>query len=79
MGSMHATTKRWNGVERRTRSDRRQCEGQSPTGIERRTRVEPRQMNVVELFLSPEQWQIARRHWFSTGTAPAAHTSHPAK
>lgn len=64
MGSIHATTKRWDGVERRTHGERRTQDGRSPTGIERRKRVEPRQIKVVELFLSPEQWQLARRRWF---------------
>jgi len=73
MGSIHATTKRWNGVERRTGGERRQREGKSPTGIERRKHVEPRQMEVIELFLSPEQWQVARRRWFPSSTAHATH------
>ncbi|MBS0352412.1 MAG: hypothetical protein JSR83_00690 [Proteobacteria bacterium] len=76
MGSVHATTKRWNGVERRTGGERRQHEGKSPTGIERRKHVEPRQMEVVELFLSPEQWQVARRRWFPSNTTHATQRGH---
>lgn len=79
MGSIHSTAKRWNGAERRTGGERRQRDGKSPTGIERRKRVEPRQMEVVELFLSPEQWQVARRHWFPADSTYATHGNRSAK
>lgn len=71
MGSIHASAKRWNGLERRSGEDRRQIEGESPTGHERRKRPEPRQMTVVELFLSPEQWRVAQRHWLAAPSRDA--------
>lgn len=68
MGLMHGKKMLWNGGERRSGIDRRQTENESPTGHERRTRPEPRQIAVVELFLSPEQWRIASWHWFPTAS-----------
>lgn len=67
MGAPHGHRKSWDGMERRSGEDRRKLEGTSPTGHERRKRPEPRQMTVVELFLSPEQWHIAQRRWFAAG------------
>jgi hypothetical protein len=71
MGSIHGSSKRWDGAERRSGQDRRQIESESPTGHERRKRPEPRQMTVVELFFSPEQWRVAQRHWLPSGTPEA--------
>lgn len=70
MNSGNGNGRRWDGVDRRSGGDRRQVEGVSPTGRERRRRAEPRQMQVVELFLSPEQWQVVKRHWRSVPDEP---------
>ncbi|HMO48091.1 MAG TPA: hypothetical protein PKB14_18925 [Rubrivivax sp.] len=43
-------------TERRTGRDRRQTEGTPPSGWERRRRMEPRRPEVVELEMTPSQW-----------------------
>lgn len=72
MNSTNGNGRRWEGADRRSGRERRQADGESPTGWERRRRAEPRQMQVVEVFLSPEQWQVVRRHWMLGPAAPQA-------
>lgn len=65
MNAANGTRRRWDGVDRRLGGERRQVEGEAPSGGERRRRAEPRQMEVVELFLSQEQWHVVKRYWIS--------------
>jgi hypothetical protein len=42
---------------RRSGQDRRQAEGECPTPNERRVTIEPRQPEVVEIQVSPEEFK----------------------
>lgn len=42
-------------TDRRSGADRRQSDAQPPAQIERRQTIEPRQPEVVEIEISPEQ------------------------
>lgn len=44
------------GAERRAGGDRRKTDGAPPSGWERRRGVEPRRPEVVELEMTPSQW-----------------------
>lgn len=43
-------------IDRRTGNDRRQVNGESPVPQERRVTIEPRQPEVVEIQVTPEEF-----------------------
>jgi hypothetical protein len=62
-------------AERRSGQDRRRRDAAPPGGWERRRNVEPRKPDVVELEISPSQWDALQSEFPHAGsTAPPGST-----
>jgi hypothetical protein len=65
-------------AERRSGQDRRRREATPPGGWERRRNVEPRKPEVIELEISPSQWDALQSEFPPAGaTTPSRSTRRP--